>query len=254
MKSGITQTINLRLDMIHSRFSFIACIGILFSIISSVVHADCGGPSLHVGWFAAKQGKSQHINVDGLVGDQFSVSKTCDQNFLVGVGYDFHGFDGDSFSLLYGIHAFYLASTQVKGKVTQENLFTNLSYRYSLINYPIYFSAKGSIRFCADQDLVIELGIGPNIITTKSFKERSLDGGITLPDSHIFKGKTSIAFSATAGLGWRINRLFDSFSFGIDYRFFYLGQGELKKGNNQVRNPLRTGNSYGNALFFSFSL
>jgi len=88
----------------------------------------------------------------------------------------------------------------------------------------------------------------------KGFREHSLDGGITIPDTDLFSSNTSVTFSATAGLGWRIKNAFNNLSLEIDYRFFYLGEGKFKKGNSQVKNHLRTGNSYANALFFSIAL
>lgn len=243
-----------------SRLSFRHKILIMFfcfvvSLNPFAVLADiCGEPVLQLGWFTATQGKSQHIDIQGLIGDDFSVSKSSAQNFLVGVGYYFDWLDTPQVSIGYGINAFYLAPTKVKGTVTQEDLFTNLSYHYSQTNYPIYFAAKALIPCNMHYDIVIDLGIGPNIVRTKDFKEKSLDGGITIPDAHIFSGKNTVVFSATAGLGWRINNVFEHCSLEIDYRFFYLGQGELKKVNSQVKNTLRTGNSYANALFFSISI
>lgn len=237
------------------RKTLIIMLGFIASLNPLIALADiCGEPVLQIGWFTAKQGKSQHINIEGLIGDDFSVDKSSDHNLLVGVGYYFNWLDVSQVNLQYGINAFYLAPTKVSGKVTQEDLFTNLSYHYSRTNYPIYLSAKALIPCFCNSDIVFDLGIGPNIVNTNSFRERSLDGGITIPDAHIFSGKTVVAFSATAGLGWRINNVFRNRPIEIDYRFFYLGKGELKKGNSQVRNNLSTGNSYANALFISISI
>lgn len=233
---------------------FIIILGLASLNSAALLAGNCGGPVLHAGWFTATHGKSQHVDIQGLIGDDFSVKKSSDQNFLIGVGYYFDGLEIAQTSLLYGVNAFYLAPTKVKGNIIQEDLFTNLSYHYSRTNYPIYFAAKALIHCSMYNDVVVDLGIGPNIVSTKGFKERSLDGGITIPDAHIFSGKSVVAFSATAGLGWRINEVLGNFSLEIDYRFFYLGQGELKKINNQLKNTLRTGNSYGNALFFSISM
>lgn len=218
-----------------------------------VYAGDCGGPVLQVGWFAARQGKSQHVNIQGLVGDDFKLHKSTDQSVFVGAGYYFDGLNLGCTKLLYGVNAFYLTPTKVKGKVVQENLYTNLSYHYSRTNYPIYLSAKGLVHCNCNYDIVIDLGIGPNIIRTHNFKEYSLDGGITIPDD-IFSSKSNVAFSATAGLGCRFNKLLGCLSFEISYRFFYLGEGKLKKANNQVKNNLRTGNSYANALCLSFTI
>jgi len=214
----------------------------------------CGEPVLQLGWFTAKQGKSQHIDIDGLIGDDFSVDKSTAQNFLIGVGYYFDWLNTPKMSMRYGINAFYFAPTKIKGDVTQEDLFSNLSYRYFRTNYPIYFAAKALIACSKCYDITIDLGIGPNIINTRHFQEKSLDGGITIPDAHVFSGKNVVAFSVTTGLGWRINNVLGNCSFEIDYRFFYLGEGELKKVNSQVRNTLHTGNSYANAVFFSISI
>lgn len=205
---------------------------------------ECGEAVLQVGWFSAIEGKSRHVNIEGLIGDTFKVKKSTDQNVLVGAGYYL-----DQGDFLYGINAFYLAPTKVKGVVVQEDLFTNLSFRYSLMHFPIYFAVKGLIHFCQDSDLVLEAGIGPNIVCTKGFRERSLDGGITIPDSHLFSGKAQACFSVTAGLGWRFSDFFE-----LNYRFFYLGEGELKKNNSQLKNSLRTGHIYANALFLSIIL
>lgn len=237
------------------------CISLFICALLANIHShklladDCGGgPVLQVGWFAATQGRSQHVDIEGLIGDDFSVRKSTDQNFLVGLGYYFEGLEMPQANFLYGINAFYLAPTRVRGHVTQEDLFTNLSYHYSITNYPVYFAAKALIHSCANSDISFDLGIGPNFICTSGFKERSLDGGITIPDARIFSGKNRVSFSATAGLGWRFNDVLRNLSIEIDYRFFYLGQGELKRRSNQLRNTLRTGHSYANALFLSISI
>lgn len=205
---------------------------------------------VEAGWFIANQGKSQHIDIEGLIGDDFSVTKSSGQNFLVGIGYYFDGIDRSRISQLFGINAFYLAPTEVKGNVTQEDLFTNLSYRYSITNYPIYFATKSLIHCNKFWDFVLDLGIGPNIVRSGGFKEKSLDGGMTIPDGNIFSKNTTTAFSAMAGLGGRVNVL-KRLSFELNYRFFYLGKGEFKRNNSQLENSLHTGNSYANALFFS---
>lgn len=216
--------------------------------------AICGEPVVQIGWFTARQGKSQHIDIQGLIGDDFKVSKSFAQNLLVGVGYYFKGMETNRLTLQYGVNAFYLAPTMVKGTITQEGLFTNLSYHYSCTNYPIYLAAKALIPCNKHYDITIDLGIGPNIISVGGFKEKSLDGGITIPDRDLFSRKSVVAFSATAGLGCRFKNVFGNCPLEIDYRFFYLGQGELKKVNNQVINTLRTGDSYANALFISTAL
>lgn len=222
----------------------------------SIEACEWGGPTLQLGWFTATQGKSQHVNIEGLIGDDFKVRKSSDQNIFVGIGYYFDGLEIDYIaptSILFGINAFYLAPTTVKGRVVQEGLFTNLSYHYSSTNYPIYFAAKALIHCGSQGELVIDAGIGPNFTYAHHFKERSLDGGITNPD-HIFSNHCAATFSATAGIGWRIDQFLGNLPLEVSYRFFYLGEGKLKKANSQVKNNLYTGNSYGNALCVSVSL
>ncbi|CDR34872.1 hypothetical protein [Criblamydia sequanensis] len=223
-------------------------------LIPSVSLASCCFETLiQLGVFSAHQGKSQHVDIEDLIGDQFTVDKHSGQNLLFGLGAYLEGLRIRETRILYGINAFYLAPTKVKGKVIQEDLFANLSYQYYRSNYPIYLATRALIGCCSSYDLILDLGLGVNIASTHGFKERSLDGGITESDK-IFSGKTKAAFSATAGLGWRFNHLFRNFSLEIDYRFFYLGEGKLKRINSQVINSLSTGNSYANALFFTISI
>lgn len=207
-----------------------------FCILILLMGSLYGGPVVQLGGFSACQGKSQHIDIEGLIGDDFNLKKETGQNILVGVGY----YEEWNKNVLWGVNAFYFAPTEVKGNVKQEDLFTNLSYRYSLTYYPIYLGLKA--LFCG---FTMDIGIGPTLMSTGNFKEHSLDGGITIPDT-IFSGKSVVSFSATAGLGWRINP-----SLEINYRFFYLGQGKFRKLNNQVRDTLHTGHNYANALFLS---
>lgn len=224
----------------------------LFTFLPYSVFANlCGEFVFELGYYTASQGKSQHINIDGLIGDDFSLKKSTDQNFLIGLGYYFDTLNIRNSNVMWGVNAFYLAPTKVSGNVTQEDLFTNLSYQYSLTHYPIYFSTKALIKCKSCFDLTLDLGIGPNIICARNFKEHSLDGGITIPDRHLFSNKNVVSFSATAGLGWRIDHILGNFPIEINYRFFYLGQGEFKKANNQLKNTLHTGHNYANALYLS---
>lgn len=210
--------------------------------------------SIQLGGFVANQGKSQNININGLIGDHFSVTRANDSNGLVGIGYYFDGQETKQLNLSYGLNAFYLAKTGVNGLVTQEQLFTNLSYHYSTTNYPIYFGAKAQIKKKTDDkyNVTLDTGIGPNIITTSSVNETSLDG-ITIPD-RTYSGRTTAAFSAMVGAGIRMNNVFGRAPLECGYRFFYLGQGHFNKLSNQIVNTLSTGNSYSNALLCALIL
>ncbi len=203
-----------------------------------------------VGGFNASQGNAQNIDIEGLIGDYFTVNNGRASNVLLGLGYYFDGFEKDQFSLLYGVNALYLAHTSVQGDVIQEQLFTNLSYHYSITNYPIYAAAKMFIKNSnGKNDITFDLGIGPNYIRTSHFAERSLDDGITIPED-AFSGQTSTALSVMAGFGIKFNKLL-GLPCELGYRFFYLGQGSFKKNNDQFLNTLKTGNNYANALIFS---
>ena len=211
--------------------------------------------SLQGGGFWASQGSAQHINIDGLIGDDFSVSSGDSSNGLVGVGlfWDVYRTRMADFSV--GVDAFYLPNTSVKGIVTQEGLFDNLSYRYSVTNWPIFFGGRAEVHnsYTSKIDVTFDAGIGPNIIDAHNFGENSLDGGITLPDN-IFKNHTSVAFAAMGGVGLKFNQLLGKASLECGYRFFYFGQGNLAKATSQVLDTLKTGDSYANAALCSITI
>lgn len=203
-----------------------------------------------LGGFNASQGKAQTIDIEGLLGDDFTLNHGHDNNVLLGAGYYIDGLKNDRVSLLYGINAFYLAHTSVRGDVIQEQQFTNLSYHYSISNYPVYAAAKMLIKNSNGKSAItFDLGVGPNYIRTSDFAENSLDDGVTIPDD-AFSGRTSVALSVTAGVGIKFDDLL-RLPCELSYRFFYLGQGSLSKNSDQLLNTLKTGNSYANALIFS---
>ncbi|MCX7125777.1 MAG: hypothetical protein NTU49_08590 [Gammaproteobacteria bacterium] len=210
---------------------------------------------LQVGGFNASQGQAQNIGIQGLIGDYFTVSDQHAYNALMGLGYYVKGLNKNSVSLLYGLNAFYFAPTTVQGNVTQEQMFTNLSYQYSIANYPLYFDTKALIKTSNDKyNVTFDVGIGPNFIAARNFTETSLDGGFTLPDVNLFLGQTTAAFSATVGLGIQFNNLLGRIPCELSYRFFYLGQGHFKEESNQLTNALNTGDNYANALLFSVTV
>jgi hypothetical protein len=201
-----------------------------------------------VGGYWNNQGKSQHIDIQGLIGDDFTVNHSRDSNVLVGLGYFIDSQDLGFTKLRYGITGFFLPKTYVSGVVVQENLFSNLSFQYHTTSYPIYFGAKANIpSSISSMTLTMDAGIGPNFMHTGGFEERSLDGDITLPDS-IFSGRTTTTFSATIGLGIQIEKVLGDIPLECGYRFFYLGQGHFNRNTDQVINTLQTGSVYANAL------
>jgi hypothetical protein len=122
---------------------------------------------LQLGMYWSQQGKAQHININGLVGDTFTVTKHSGSNALVGVGYFIDGQQYKNFKMTYGVNAFYLPKTTVKGLVLQEDLFANLSYDYGVTHIPLYAIAKSIIETkYPNTALIIDAGIGPNFKKT----------------------------------------------------------------------------------------
>ena len=220
------------------------------SLLSTVTH---GHLAFELGGYQGSQGNAQHINIQNLIGDTFTVNDHQDNNFLVGLGYFVDGKNVGCANMSYGVNAFYLAPTSVSGNVIQENLFTNLSYHYNVANIPVYVMAKSTFNLKAPFALTVDAGIGPNFMRTYNFQESSLDGGVTLPDT-IFSANTTTTFSATIGASLKINHAVGQLPLEIGYRFFYLGQGHFKTSTNQVLNELNTGNVYANALYLSISV
>ncbi len=222
----------------HSQFNLLNCSHLVFE----------------TGYFNASQGSAEDVGIEGLNGDQFTLSSTGQQNVLLGLGYFIDGINQPKASLWYGIDAFYLAQTWVKGDIIQEQFWKNLSYQYNISNYPIYFDVKTLFNLDNNQySLTMDMGIGPNIIVTNQFSEAAIVSD-ALPDLQSFSGNTSTAFSATVGLGVRFNHLLPKVPVEIGYRFFYLGDSSLKKENDLFSNTLHTGASYANALVASLIL
>ena len=213
-------------------------------------HLAHGHAVVQLGGYWSIQGKLQHINIDGLIGDDFTVSSGKDSNGLVGIGYFINGQEKDLFKMSYGVNAFYLAKTGVFGNVVQEDLFTNLSYDYHVTHYPVYAVAKSTIPAKSPKHaLTIDLGIGPNFMRTSGFQEHALNG-VTIPDN-AFSGHTTITFSAMTGVGIKFNNFFGPAPLECGYKFFYLGQGHFSKNTNQLLNTLNTGSDYANAVMCS---
>src|SRR3990167_10539823 len=91
-----------------------------------------GHPMLQLGGYWGIAGDTQHINIEGLVGNTYKANNQTDGNGLVGVGYFLDWRTVRFMQLSYGLNWFYLPKTRYSGTVTQENLFTNLSYQYDI--------------------------------------------------------------------------------------------------------------------------
>ena len=208
-----------------------------------------GDFTLQTGFVSVRQGANQLVPIKGLIGDQFSVTQNTDQNALLGLGYYLTGSSSPTFRIQYGLDAFYLFPTEVSGNVIQENLFANLSYQYKVTNIPVYAAAKAVLGAENKKfQFVVDAGIGPNFMITSGFGEQPLND-YSLPDT-IFGGASSTSFSASLGLGLRVNHLLPQ-PIECGYRFFYLGNGVLNSVNSQVLDNLDNGSSYAQSLVCS---
>ena len=188
-----------------------------------------------------------------MIGDQYTNTSNRSESALIGAGFFIPGLDKDRFKLSYGINGFYFGKTSVNGNIIQENLFTNLSYQYNIQHIPVYLAAKAKIKTSSEKyTVILDAGLGPNFMNVSHYNETSLDG-ITLPDN-IFSSHSNVVFSATAGIGLRVNNVFGKVPLECGYRFFYLGQGNLTSRTNQLLNTLSTGENYANALICSVTV
>jgi hypothetical protein len=213
-----------------------------------------GHVALQLGAYSAgSQGREQHIDINTIAGDQFTLSQNAKSNGLVGVGYFLDGQSKDRFSMSYGLNGFYLAKTRVSGGVLKENLYENLTYAYNITNYPLYVVAKSTWNSPApNHHITLDVGIGPNFMLTNNFSEQGVYGGaVTFLPDQVFSSNVTTTFSATAGVGLKFDHFFGAAPLECGYRFFYLGQGHFNVINDQLQNTLKTGNSYANALLCS---
>lgn len=217
------------------------------SYLSNVANFKDGEWVIQGGGFYAEMGKAQHIDINGAVGNNFNVADKKSYNALVGAGYYLKPTSVANHTAQYGINAFFIHNTNVGGTITQEDLFTNLGYGYQVNHLPIYAMLKMPNVFASR--VSADVGIGPNVMFLGRVKERSLDGGVTIPDN-AFGSRTNVTFSATAGLNVQVMQN-AMHPIHCGYRFFYLGEGRFKKSTNQLLDNLNTGQTYGNAIMCS---
>jgi len=210
------------------------------SLISSMNNAKF---FLDVGYFNAREGKLQHINMADLIGNDYTLNSSTQQNVLVGAGFYVPSHFKDT---ELGVHIFYFNTTGVSGSIIQEGyFFNNLDYNYNVINTPIYISGQKQFHFSnLPRSIIIHAGVGPNIISLYNYSERPLNRYSL--SSHTFTSSTRAQFSVNAGLGLRLSNQFE-----LSYQFFYFGKSQLTPKNSGVLNALQTNNMYANSLVLS---
>lgn len=234
------------------RLAFSCCL--LHPLVSSALDLKHGTIPVQVGFFAPNQGQSQNVDIQGLIGNQYTVNHNQGTNGLVGVGYFVDGLEKDRVQLSYGLNGYYFGPASVTGTIIQEHLFTNLAYRYQIQNTPIYFAAKAKVKNNSEKyNIIFDAGIGPNFMRTSQYTEASLTD-YSVAASNSFASKNNVAFTAMGGVGLRLNNVFGKAPVECGYRFFYLGQGRLGINNNQILNAIKTGDTYANALVCSVNV
>lgn len=210
-----------------------------------------GFTSLEFGLFNSVQGEAQDIDIQGLVGNQYTVNNNHAANGFAGLGYFFEAINDNDWQLAYGISGYYFGPTTVKGSILQEHAFSNLDYSYNIQNTPVYLAAKAKFKQTDRYDLTVDGGIGVNFMRISDYNETPTDS-YTLPDN-AFSSQNNTNFSAMTGVGIRFNNVLGKNALECGYRFFYLGNGQLTSNNSQVLTPLKTGNVYANALVVTLS-
>lgn len=207
--------------------------------------------SLDLGLFNSVQGQAQDIDINGLVGNQYTVNNDHAANGLIGLGYFFQAYKDNDWQVAYGVSGYYFGPTAVKGTVAWEHQDPNLDYSYNIQNTPVYLATKIRFKQSDRYDLTADAGLGVNFMRISDYNETPTDG-ISLPDNY-FSSQNNTNFSAMGGVGVRFNNVLGKNSLECGYRLFYLGSGQLNSDNSQVLTPLKTGNVYANALVFTLT-
>ncbi|MCX7114664.1 MAG: hypothetical protein NTW08_01950 [Gammaproteobacteria bacterium] len=208
---------------------------------------------IQMGGYLISRGLSQHVSIDELVGNQYTLSQHHASNALVGLGYFLDGSDIGTFQMNYGINGYYLPHTPVNGNIAVENFFTNLSYRYQIQHVPVYLVTEARLKNHSQHyQVALTAGVGVDFMRTFNYEEAPLNSN-AVPQNN-FAQKTQETFTAMTGIGLRFNHVFGEAPLECGYRFFYLGQGSLKINNDLYQNALKTGSNYVNALLCSVTI
>lgn len=228
---------------------YISMAGLLFisSQALSLQPSD-GHFILQAGGFMSNPGESQDVHIRYILGDQYTVNSHQDHKAVFGLGYLLRGFESPALRMDFGANAFYLTKTTVNGEIIQEHQFTNLGYRYEITHIPVYAVVKAAVKNKSDKlALTLDAGLGPNFNKTNRFQEWPINQSDAIPD-YAYSGTSNTAFSATAGIGVKINRVLGDIPLECGYRFFYLGNGKFNKRSEQWLTNLDTGSVYAQAL------
>lgn len=208
---------------------------------------------LEGGAYYSTAGKSQFVNINGLIGNQFNLTSRNDTNSVFGVGYLFDGLRSGRFGVDYGVNIFYLAKTKVSGTITQENLFTNLAYDYYISHLPVYLFAKGFMDTgYKGLAITVDAGVGANFMDASLYQDKSRDG-VTVPDRAFAGDNTTSNFTFMAGVGVK-GKLMHQVPVEIGYRYFDLDSSSLKPRSSQILNKLKTGNTSAQAIIVTVSI
>ncbi len=205
------------------------------------------------GVFNAKQGKELHIDITGLIGDQYLISSDHSSSAFVTLGALWKVKAVKQGTILIGLDYSFFGNTKTKGDILIENTLRNLSYSYSAHSSVIISSAQ--LRHSmgkSGNEAIFEIGLGPNFMTTHGYSEQSLDD--TTSTSKSFKGKTTPSLAARVGVSLLTKNLSKTKGFSLGYRLTSLGSGKLKPNTGNITSQLTTGNVYNHAIMLSVFL
>lgn len=237
------------------RINYFIALGLLASSVQALSSVlPYGQLVIQGGASFSKPGTAQHININTLVGDQYTLSNSNQSTGLFGLSYLIAGPNIANALMSYGVSGFYFPKVVASGEIIQEHLFANLGYSYGIKQVPIYATAKSVVMNQSKQlGLTIDTGIGANFNKTTTVESWAINDSNAVPD-RVFSGRSNTAFSAMAGVGFRLNNILGSIPLDCGYRYFYLGKGSFYKRSNEWLNTLSTGDNYAQTIICSVTV
>ncbi len=246
--------------MITNKKNFIGALSLLLSVASNAGTAgeisdmlsfqrlkEDTSWLLHIGGFISSQGIRQHINLSGLVGNEYYPTQKHSGNVIVGTGFLLPGISNDTVGIEYGVQLYYLPKVTSAGSISIENVLPNLTYKYGVAFLPLYANAKLNIATKYDKTKVtMDFGIGPDFMTMTGYSERPLTTA-TIPNN-FYSRQSQTQLSALFGVGIRSAQIPGGGALEVGYRLFYLGRGNFSPNNSQVLTNFDTGPIYANAV------